>query len=168
MALSIDSENAKAVLAFEDKAGEAVDVPDGTVSQAASDNPSVLAVGAGTQATDADSGKTVMEFPLTPVAEGTANLSVSTTGPAGGPLTHVAEDGTVTQVPDPDPVAITVNPGAAAEEVFKVEDSGTSPEPAPAPTPDQPTPTPTPAPPAPAPEPDPNAPPAPPDAPPSA
>jgi hypothetical protein len=66
--------------------------------------------------TDAN-GAAATVFPLTAVAQGTANLSVTSVDANGAAL--VGPDG-VTAIPDPAPVAVTVNPGAAASEQFSV------------------------------------------------
>ena len=116
MPLTVDSANAVAVLSFTDDHGDSVPPPDGAVATATSDNPAVLTVGAGVPGVDAN-GIANIQFPLTEVAEGTANLSAAATAADGSPL--LGPDG-VTPIPVPDPVAVTVNPGAAAAEVFTV------------------------------------------------
>ena len=58
-----------------------------------------------------------IQFPLAEVAEGTANLSVAATDANGNAL--LGPDG-VTPIPAPDPVVVTVSPGAPAAEVFTV------------------------------------------------
>lgn len=116
MPLTVDSVNAVAVFSFEDDHEEAVAPPDGTLATAASDNTAVLTVGAAVAGADAN-GVPNIQFPLTEVAEGTANLSVTATDANGNPL--LGPDG-VTPIPAPAPVAVTVNPGAPAAEVFTV------------------------------------------------
>jgi hypothetical protein len=119
MPLTIDSVNAQAVLSFEDRDGESVPPPAGVVSTATSDNTAVLVVGAQAAGTDAN-GNAAIVFPLTEVAAGTANLSVASTDASGNPLSYTGPDGTTSNIADPAPVAVTVNPGAAAQEVFTV------------------------------------------------
>jgi hypothetical protein len=116
MPLTVDSANAQAVLSFEDDHHDPVGAPVGTLSTATSDNPAVMTVGAAAAGTDAAGNATVV-FPLAPVANGTANLSVVSTDASGKPL--LGPDG-VTPIADPAPVAVVVNPGAAAAEQFSV------------------------------------------------
>jgi hypothetical protein len=116
MPLTVDSANAVAILAFTDDHGDPVPAPAGTLAVAASDNTAVLTVGAAVAGTDA-AGNATITFPLTEVAEGTANLSVTATDANGNPL--LGPDGS-TPIATPAPVAVTVNPGAAADEVFTV------------------------------------------------
>ena len=117
MPITVDSANAVAILSFTDDHGDAVPAPDGTLATATSDNPAVLTVGASVAGADAN-GIANIQFPLSEVAEGVANLSVET------PPTRTANpllgpDG-VTPIQRLAPVAVTVNPGAAADEVFTV------------------------------------------------
>jgi hypothetical protein len=119
MPLTIDSVNAQAVLTFEDRDGDPVPAPSGAVSTATSDNTAVLVVGAETAGTDANGNPAVL-FPLTEVSAGTANLSVASTDASGNALTYTGPDGTTANIADPAPIAVTVNPGAAAQEVFTV------------------------------------------------
>jgi hypothetical protein len=119
MPLTIDSVNAQAILSFEDRDGDAVPPPAGAVSTATSDNTAVLVVGAAAAGTDAN-GNPATVFPLTEVSAGTSNLSVASTDASGNPLTYTGPDGTTNPVADPAPIAVTVNPGAAASEVFTV------------------------------------------------
>jgi hypothetical protein len=116
MPLTVDSANAVAVLSFTDDHGDAVAPPDGALAVASSSDTNVLSVGAGTPGTDA-SGVANIQFPLTEVTAGTATLSVTATAADGSPL--LGPDG-VTPIPAPDPVPVTVSPGAAADEVFTV------------------------------------------------
>jgi hypothetical protein len=116
MPLTVDSANAVAILSFTDDHGDAVAPPAGATAVATSDNPAALTVGAGVAGADA-SGVANIQFPLTAVAEGVANLSVTATAADGSPL--LGPDG-VTPIPAPAPVAVTVNPGAPAAEVFTV------------------------------------------------
>ena len=116
MPLTVDSTNAVAILSFEDDHGDAVAPPAGALATATSDNTAVLTVGAAVAGADAN-GVANIQFPLTEVAEGTANLSVAATDANGNPL--LGPDG-VTPIPAPAPVAVTVNPGAPAAEVFTV------------------------------------------------
>lgn len=117
MPLTVDSTNAVAVLSFEDDHGDPVAPPDGAVATATSDNAGVLTVGAATAGADATTGIANIQFPLTAVAEGSANLSAHATAADGSAL--LGPDGT-TPIADPAPVAVTVNPGAAAAEQFSV------------------------------------------------
>jgi hypothetical protein len=117
--LNVDSVNEKAVLSFADDKNDPVPPPDGTQATATSSDTGVLTVGAATPGTDAN-GVPTIEFPLTAVAEGTATLSAHATAADGSPL--LGPDGT-TPIPDPDPVQVTVNPGAAAAERFTVPDA---------------------------------------------
>ena len=116
MPLTVDSANAVAILAFTDDHGDPVPAPSGTLAAATSDNTAVLTVGPAAAGTDA-AGNATITFPLTEVAEGTANLSVTATDANGNPL--LGPDGS-TPIATPAPVAVTVNPGAAADEVFTV------------------------------------------------
>lgn len=116
MPLTVDSQNAQAVLGFEDDHGDPVPVPDGATSTATSDNPGVLGVGAGVVGTDSDGNPAVL-FPLTEGTAGSSNLSVVTVDASGNPL--LGPDGS-TPIADPEPISVTVNPGAAAAEVFSV------------------------------------------------
>jgi hypothetical protein len=116
MPLNVDSLNAVAVLSFTDDHEDAVAPPDGTLSTAVSDNTDVLMVGPATAGTDAN-GVPVITFALTEGIAGAANLSVTSTDANGNAL--LGPDG-VTPIPDPSPVAVTVNPGAAAAEKFTV------------------------------------------------
>jgi len=117
MPLTVDSQNAVAVLSFTDDHGDAVPPPDGATATATSSNTSVLNVGPAQAGTDATSGVATIEFPLSEVAEGTSTLSVHATASDGSPL--LGPDGS-TPISDPAPVDVTVNPGAAASEVFTV------------------------------------------------
>ena len=116
MPITVDSANAVAILSFTDDHGDAVAPPAGALATATSDNPAVLTVGASVAGADAN-GIANIQFPLSEVAEGVANLSVDATDANGSPL--LGPDG-VTPIPAPAPVAVTVNPGAAADEVFTV------------------------------------------------
>ena len=116
MPLTVDSTNAVAVLSFTDDHNDAVAPPAGALAVATSDNTAVLTVGAAVAGADAN-GIPNIQFPLSEVAEGTANLSVVSTDANGNPL--LGPDG-VTPIPDPAPVTVTVTPGAPAAEVFVV------------------------------------------------
>lgn len=116
MSLTIDSVGAAAVLAFEDRLGDPVAPPAGVLSTATSSDTTVMTVGPATPGTDANNNP-VIKFPLTEVKAGTVSLSVKSTDANGNPL--LAPDGT-TPITDPAPVSVTVNPGAAAEEIFTV------------------------------------------------
>jgi hypothetical protein len=119
MPLTIDSENAQAVLGFVDRDGDPVNAPDGAIGTATSDNTAVLTVGDGAAGTDSAGNSTIV-FALTEVSAGTANLSATATDASGNALTYTGPDGTSNTIGDPAPVAVTVNPGAAAAEVFTV------------------------------------------------
>jgi hypothetical protein len=116
MPLTVDSANAVAILSFTDDHGDAVAPPDGAVATAASSDTGVLSVGAGAPGTDAN-GVANIQFPLSEVAAGSADLSVTTADASGNPL--LGPDG-VTPIPVPSPVTVTVTPGAPAAEVFTV------------------------------------------------
>lgn len=116
MPLTVDSANAVAILSFTDDHGDAVAPPDGAVATAASSDTAVLSVGAGAAGTDAN-GVANIQFPLSEVSAGTSDLSVTATDASGNPL--LGPDG-VTPIPAPDPVTVTVTPGAPAAEVFTV------------------------------------------------
>jgi len=116
MPLSIDSANSVAVLSFEDRDNEAVAPPAGAQSTAVSSDTTVMTVGPPVTATDAN-GVATVQFPLTKLTAGTSTLSVTSTDASGNPL--YGPDGT-TPIADPAPVDVTVNPGAAASEVFTV------------------------------------------------
>ena len=119
MPITVDSVNKVAVLAFTDDKNEAVAPPAGALATASSDNPGVLTVGTAVAGQDAN-GVANIQFPLTEVAAGTANLSVVTTDASGNPL--LGPDG-ATPIPAPAPVAVTVAPGAPAAEIFTVDQS---------------------------------------------
>jgi hypothetical protein len=117
MPLTVDSVNSVAVLLFTDRDNDPVAPPAGTVATATSSATTIMTVGAGVPGTDAASGVATIEFPLAEVAAGTSTLSVTTADASGNPL--LGPDG-VTPIPVPDPVVVTVNPGAAAAEKFTV------------------------------------------------
>ena len=85
MPITVDSANAVAILSFTDDHGDAVPAPDGALATATSDNPAVLTVGAAVAGADAN-GVANIQFPLSEVAEGVANLSVAATDANGNPL----------------------------------------------------------------------------------
>jgi hypothetical protein len=116
MPLTVDSVNAVAVLSFEDDHGDAVAPPAGALATATSSDTAVLTVGAAVAGADAN-GVANIQFPLAEVAAGTSTLSVTATAADGSPL--LGPDG-VTPIPAPEPVVVTVNPGAPAAEVFTV------------------------------------------------
>ena len=116
MPLTVDSVNAVAILAFEDDHGDAVAPPEGALATATSSDTAVLTVGAAVAGADAN-GVANIQFPLTEVLAGVSTLSVTATDANGNPL--LGPDG-VTPIPAPAPVAVTVNPGAPAAEVFTV------------------------------------------------
>lgn len=119
MPITVDSLNEVAVLAFTDDKNEAVAPPAGALATAVSDTPGVLGVGAAVAGADAN-GVPNIQFPLTAGVAGTATLSVTVTDASGNPL--LGPDG-ATPIPAPDPVAVTVTPGAPAAEVFTVPDA---------------------------------------------
>ena len=116
MSLTVDSVNAVAVLSFEDDHNDAVAPPAGAVATATSSDTAVMTVGAAVAGADAN-GVANLQFPLAEVSAGTSTLCVTTTDASGNPL--LGPDG-VTPIPVPAPVVVTVNPGAAAAEVFTV------------------------------------------------
>lgn len=108
--LTIDTTNGLAVLAATDDHGDATSLPTGAVATFASDTDSVLTVGAAEATTDG-AGNATISAPLTPVALGTANVSLaSVTDANGNPLLEI--DG-VTPIPLPAAVEVTVSAGAA-------------------------------------------------------
>ena len=121
MPITVDTTNATVEIEFEDDHGDVVPAPtssDGSgpiVVTFVSDTPSVLTVGATTDDT-ADAG---ISAALTPVATGTANISVTVTNASGTPLLEA--DGT-TPFTVPAPVAVTVGAGPASELVLSVND----------------------------------------------
>jgi hypothetical protein len=116
MPLTVDSANAVAILSFEDDHGDAVAPPAGALATATSSDTAVMTVGAAVAGADA-AGIANIQFPLAEVTTGTSTLSVAATDASGAPL--LGPDG-VTPIPAPAPVVVTVNPGAAAAEVFTV------------------------------------------------
>jgi len=116
MPLTVDSANAVAILSFTDDHGDAVAPPAGALATATSSDTAVLTVGVAVAGADA-AGVANIQFPLLEVAEGTSTLSVAATDAAGAPL--LGPDG-VTPIPAPEPVVVTVTPGAPAAEVFTV------------------------------------------------
>ena len=116
MPLTVDSANAVAVLSFTDDHSDAVAPPAGALAVATSSDTTILTVGAAVAGADAN-GIPNLQFPLAEVAAGTSTLSVTTTDADGNPL--LGPDG-VTPIPVPDPVVVTVTPGAPATEVFTV------------------------------------------------
>jgi hypothetical protein len=116
MPLTVDSVNAVAVLSFEDDHNDAVAPPVGALAVATSSDTAVMTAGAAVAGTDAN-GVANLQFPLSEVSAGTSTLSVTATDASGNPL--LGPDG-VTPIPAPAPVAVTVNPGAPAAEVFTV------------------------------------------------
>jgi len=116
MPLTVDSANAVAILSFTDDHNDAVAPPSGAVATATSSDTTVMTVGAGVAGADAN-GVANIQFPLSEVAAGTSDLSVTATDASGSPL--LGPDG-VTPIPAPAPVTVTVTPGAAADEVFTV------------------------------------------------
>lgn len=95
--ITVDTTNEVATVGFFDDKGDVATAPEGATASFASDNDAVVTV---TPSTD-----NPLSAAVTPVAEGTANISVTienATDPAGNPFTV-------------DPVAVTVGPGAAAE-----------------------------------------------------
>ena len=114
--LTVDSANAVAILSFEDDHGDPVAPPAGVLATATSSDIAVLTVGAAVAGADAN-GVANIQFPLLEVAEGTSTLTVAATDASGAPL--LGPDG-VTPIPAPEPVVVTVAPGAPAAEVFTV------------------------------------------------
>lgn len=116
MPLTVDSVNQVAELSFEDDHHDPVAPPAGAAATATSSDPGILTAGTAVAAVNA-AGVAVFQFPLTAVAAGSSVLSVHVTAADGSPL--LGPDGT-TPIPDAAPVTVTVNPGAAASEVFTV------------------------------------------------
>lgn len=96
--LTVDTANAQATLEYVDDKGDTNAVaPAGTVATFTSDNPAALTI-------DATSGA------ISIVGEGVSNVGVTLADASGNPLLEA--DG-VTPWTTPDPVAVTVDPGAA-------------------------------------------------------
>jgi len=95
--ITVDTDNEAATIQFTDDHGDVVPAPDGTVATYSSDNTDVVTV-------EADPNNP-LSVKVTPVAEGSANISVVISGSAD-------PEGNAFVV---DPVAVTVSPGPAAE-----------------------------------------------------
>ena len=109
--ISVDTTNEIAVLSFVDDKGDTDAVaPAGLTVVFTSDNPAALAV--------APDATNPLQGDLTPGVEGVANLSVALTD-ANGNSPPLEADG-VTPWAVPDPVAVTVTPGAATGAVLSV------------------------------------------------
>jgi hypothetical protein len=101
--ITVDTTNETVTLSFVDDHGDTdAAAPAGAVVVFASDNPAVATV-----ALDAS---VPFQADVTPVAEGTANISATLTDASGNPLTEA--DGS-TPFPAPDSVEVTVAPGSA-------------------------------------------------------
>lgn len=113
---TVDAVNEQLVGTFTDDRGDSTSPPAGVMATATFDNP-LLSAGASSVAAGSNSPwNDTLNIPLT-VAAGSAvtgptvvNATSALTGPAGAPLFEA--DG-VTPFPQPAPVAITVDPGAA-------------------------------------------------------
>ena len=116
MPLTVDSVNAVAVLSFTDDHSDAVAPPAGALAVATSSDTAVLTVGAAVAGADATVSRTCSSrWPRSPRAP--PRCPSTTTDADGSPL--LGPDG-VTPIPAPDPVVVTVTPGAPAAEVFTV------------------------------------------------
>jgi hypothetical protein len=102
--IDVDTTNETATLSFVDDKGNATPAPASAVVTFSSDNPAVATV------TSDPNNPLVAD--ITPVAPGSCNIGVTVAG-------AMEADG-VTPIPNPDPVALTVNPGAAAGEQLVV------------------------------------------------
>jgi hypothetical protein len=102
--ITVDTDNATATVAFEDDHGDPTSPPAGASVSFSSDTPSVLTI-----ETDANNP---WQGDITPVSEGTANISATLSG-------AFLADG-VTPIPNPSPVAVTVGAGPAAEATLTV------------------------------------------------
>jgi hypothetical protein len=102
---------------FSDRLGEETDSPADLAAPVVTvDDTTLVTVGAATESTDA-AGHTVWTGTLTPLKAGSGNASVDApVDSAGNPVN--GPDGN--PIPAPAPVAFTVDPGAAAGEVFTV------------------------------------------------
>lgn len=101
--ITVDTTDESAEVGFVDDKGDATTAPSGASFSFASSDESVVTVAA-----DADDPN---KCDITPVGEGSADVSVSSNG------TAFEADGT-TPIADPDPVTVTVSAGAAAGESF--------------------------------------------------
>lgn len=112
--ITVDDASDSLVLGFVDDHGDATGLPagdgSGLVAIFASDNPAVATVGDTVAGTDAD-GNATLTAPVTMVAAGAFNASVTLSNSSGAPLTEA--DGT-TPFPTVDPVAVPVVAGPAA------------------------------------------------------
>lgn len=102
--INVDTTDETATLAFVDDKGNETPAPAGATVTFSSDNPSV--------ATVASDPSNPLVGAITPVAPGDCNVSVAVDG-------ATEPDGT-TPIPNPDPVALHVDPGAAAGERLTV------------------------------------------------
>jgi hypothetical protein len=109
--ITVDTTTGTAVLEFVDDHGDTdAAAPDGAQAQWSSDNTAV--------ATIVNAADNPLNGDITPVAEGTTNISVALTDASGNPLT--LPDGTV--FPTPAPVALTVGAGNAISAAVVTED----------------------------------------------
>lgn len=125
MNISVDTANETATIEFVDDKGNKTDAPANASVTFTSDNAAV--------ATITTDPANPLQGNISPTGVGTVMIG-ATIGGATGP------DGT-TPLPNPDPVALTVNPGAAVGERLTVGEAPAAPTPTPEPTP---TPSPTP------------------------
>lgn len=102
-AITVDTTNETATVAFADDKGDPTAAPVGAVASFSSDNTAVATVAA--------DAANPLQADVTPVGLGTANIAVTFNG------TALEADGT-TAIPDPAPVTVTVSAGAATEESF--------------------------------------------------
>ena len=114
MSFNVDDTTGNAVLGFEDDHGDPVGPPPGdgsglVVTFASNDN-TVCTVGTAVAGTDA-AGNVNYEAPLTPVAEGSFDLSATVDNASGAPLTDA--DG-VTPFVQPTAITVPVSAGQAA------------------------------------------------------
>jgi len=98
--IDVDTTNETATVSFVDDKGNETTAPAGAVVTFASDDEAV--------ATIAANPDDQLVGTITPVAPGSANISVLVTG-------ALEADG-ITPIASPDPVTLTVNPGAATGE----------------------------------------------------
>lgn len=106
-AITVDTANEVAKVAFVDDHNDPTNPPDGIVVTIVGDNDAVCTVGpVGSDAVD----PTAVSAQLAPVAMGTVNLTATVTNADGSPFGAPL-----------DPIALTVDPGAAFGARFSVE-----------------------------------------------
>lgn len=126
--ITVDTTNEEVVLTFQDDHGDSTTAPtspDGSpaVLTATSDTPTVLTVGAFTEnPTGASDGGPNYVAPITPVAEGAANVGATVTDDTGAPIPLPVPTTTATNFSDEVvPVTVQVVAGAAAGLTLSVD-----------------------------------------------